>query len=102
MSEMSQPHAESSANDRVALMQVQFDGDISQLRSSSAKKSVFLSDGDYCKLVLDMHAAKKKERKDPRDYWLLNRYDVMLVENESKLIHPLKQGDSAIQFYVSV
>ena len=71
--EMSQPHAESSANDRIALMRVRFDADISQLWSSSAKNSVFLSDGDYHKLVLDVHAAKKEEQKDPWDYCLLNR-----------------------------
>ncbi|GFY06885.1 KRAB-A domain-containing protein 2 [Trichonephila clavipes] len=40
-------------------------------------------------------------RKEPRDYWLLNRYDVMIVENKSKSIYPVKEGVSTIQYYVT-
>ena len=31
----------------------------------------------------------------------LKRYDVMVVENKSKLIYPVKEGVTAIQCYVS-
>ncbi|XP_074041468.1 LOW QUALITY PROTEIN: KRAB-A domain-containing protein 2-like [Leptinotarsa decemlineata] len=55
---------------------------------------------DYKKLVLEVEDAKAKPRKEPRHYWLLNRYDVMIVENVQKLIHPLKQGDGVVKFYV--
>lgn len=31
-------------------------------------------------------------KKETRDYWLLTRYDVMIVEKKSKLIYPGKEG----------
>ncbi|GFX13964.1 KRAB-A domain-containing protein 2 [Trichonephila clavipes] len=40
-------------------------------------------------------------RKESRDYWLLNRYDVMIVENKSNFIYPVKEGISIIQYYVT-
>ncbi|GFU95976.1 KRAB-A domain-containing protein 2 [Trichonephila clavipes] len=40
-------------------------------------------------------------RKEPRDNSLLNSYDVMIVENKSKLIYPVKGGVSTIQYYVT-
>ena len=45
--------------------------------------------------------AKTTIKQEPRDYWLVKHYDVMMVENKSKLIYPVKEGVSAILFYVA-
>ncbi|GBM04963.1 SCAN domain-containing protein 3 [Araneus ventricosus] len=39
-------------------------------------------------------------KEEPRVYCLLNRYDVMYVENRNKLIYPGKKIVSTIQYYV--
>jgi hypothetical protein len=44
--------------------------------------------------VEDVKNAKKVTKKDPRDYWLLKRYDVMIAENKNKSIYPVKEGVS--------
>jgi hypothetical protein len=90
----------STSSDRLSLMKLRFSAELVKIRNASAKNSVFLTEDDYKKLVLEVEDAKDKPRKEPRHYWLLNRYDVMIVENVQKLIHPLKQGDSVVKFYV--
>lgn len=44
---------------------------------------------------------KTTNKNEPREYLLLNLYDVMLVENKSKLIYSFKEGISVLQFYVT-
>ncbi|GBO23461.1 KRAB-A domain-containing protein 2 [Araneus ventricosus] len=41
--------------------------------------------------------AKMTTKKEPRDYWLLNRYDVMFVG--SKLIYPVKECAALKEFW---
>lgn len=43
----------------------------------------------------------KMTTKEPRDCCFLIRYDVMLVESKSKLISPVEEGVSDIQFYIN-
>lgn len=40
-------------------------------------------------------------KKEPRDYLLLNGYHVIFVENKRKLIYPVKENISTIQYYVT-
>ena len=40
-------------------------------------------------------------KKKPKYYWLLDCYDVMIMENKSKLIYPVKNGVSTIQYYIT-
>ena len=40
-------------------------------------------------------------KKKVRDYWLLNNYGVMIVENKSKLIYPVKECISATQYSIT-
>ncbi|XP_067126351.1 KRAB-A domain-containing protein 2-like [Centruroides vittatus] len=40
-------------------------------------------------------------KKEPMDYWLLNRYDVIIVRNKSKFIYPVKEGVSTIQYCIT-
>ena len=44
----------------------------------------------------DVKIAKTTIKQEPRDDWLVKHYDVMMVENKSKLIYTLKEGVSAI------
>ncbi|KFD49282.1 hypothetical protein M513_09834 [Trichuris suis] len=81
-------------------MQRRFYEELSNARASAAKNSVSLSETTYRKLLSDVLKAKKTAKKEPRDYWLLNRYDVMVIGNKSKLIYPVREGVNAIRFYV--
>ena len=49
----------------------------------------------------DVQKTEIISKKEPRDYWLLNRYDGLIVENKSKLIYNIKGGVSTIQHYVA-
>ncbi|GBL80571.1 SCAN domain-containing protein 3 [Araneus ventricosus] len=53
---------------------------LSKLRVNAAQNSLFLTETTYPKLINDVKKAKMTTKKEPRDYWFLNRYDVMLVE----------------------
>ena len=40
-------------------------------------------------------------KKEPRDYQLLDHYDVMTVENESIFIYSVKEGISTVQYFIT-
>ncbi|XP_023210347.1 KRAB-A domain-containing protein 2-like [Centruroides sculpturatus] len=82
-------------------MKQRFDDELCKIRVNASKNSIFLTETTYQKLINDVQKAKMTTKKEPRDYWLLNRYDVMIVENKSKLIYPVKEGVSTIQYYVT-
>ncbi|XP_022194657.2 KRAB-A domain-containing protein 2-like [Nilaparvata lugens] len=91
---------DSVAVDRLSTMKNRFTAELVKLREGSAKNCVCLTEDDYEKLVLEVQDAKNKQKKEPHDYWLLNRYDVMIVENVKKLIYPLRPGDNSVKFYI--
>ena len=39
-------------------------------------------------------------KKEPKDYQLLKRYDVVQIGNTVKLIYPVAEGSSSIKYYV--
>ncbi|CAI6354197.1 unnamed protein product [Macrosiphum euphorbiae] len=43
---------------------------------------------------------RKQKKKEPRDYWLLKKYDILVVNNNSKLIYPVKNNDNNILYYI--
>ncbi|XP_066978151.1 KRAB-A domain-containing protein 2-like isoform X1 [Macrobrachium rosenbergii] len=96
---MTEESVVSGQESRYADMRQHFYKELFQVRANAAKNCVFLTEATYEKLVNDVKNAKSN-KKEPRDYWLLKRYDVMVVENRSKLIYPVKEGVSAIRFYV--
>nr|XP_042896273.1 KRAB-A domain-containing protein 2-like [Parasteatoda tepidariorum] len=79
----------------------EFDDELCKLRVNAAKNSVFLTEITYLKLINYVQKAKMTTKKETRDYWLLNRYDVMIVESKSKLIYPVKEGANTIKYYVT-
>jgi len=69
-------------------------------RQCDLKISVFLTDERYYQLIKDVDSAKSiNKKKEPRDYWLLKKYDVLLVNNNNKLIYPVKNNDYNILYY---
>ncbi|KFD49692.1 hypothetical protein M513_09389 [Trichuris suis] len=97
---MAEQNAVTEQESRYVDMQRRFYEELSNARTSAAKNSVFLSETTYRNLLSDALKAKKTAKKEPRDYWLLNRYDVMVIGNKSKLIYPVREGVNAIRFYV--
>lgn len=41
------------------------------------------------------------QKKEPRHYWLLKRYDAMVVQRKPKLIQPIKERCTTVQFYMA-
>ena len=62
-----------------------FDDELPKIRVSAAKSSNFLTETNYQKLINDEQKEKAilTSKKAPRDCWLLNLYDEMIVENKS-------------------
>ncbi|XP_022914010.2 KRAB-A domain-containing protein 2-like [Onthophagus taurus] len=55
----------------------------------------------FAKLLLEeVTTAKITAKKTPRDYWLLRRYDFLTIDQNSKLIFPVKDTGSNILYYV--
>jgi len=58
-----------------------------------------VSDKRYYQLIKDNDSAKSKNKKKTCDYWLLKKYHVLLVNNNNKLIYPVKNNDNNILYY---
>ncbi|KFD69436.1 hypothetical protein M514_07937 [Trichuris suis] len=97
---MAEQNAVTEQESRYVDMQRRFYEELSNARACAAKNSVSLSETTYRKLLSDVLKAKRTAKKEPRDYWFLNRYDVMVIGNKSKLIYPVREGVNAIRFYV--
>ena len=55
----------------------------------------------YELLIQEISQLKRGDRKkEPKDYQLLKRYDVVQIGNTVKLIYPVAEGSSSIKYYV--
>ena len=67
------------------------------------KKSInsFLN-REKCELLIQEISQLKwgDRKKEPKDYQLLKRYDVVQIGNTVKLIYPVAEGSSSIKCYV--
>ena len=60
------------------------------------KNNSFLNGEKYESLIREISQLKRGERtKEPRDYQLLKRYDVVQIRNTVKLIYPAAEGNSS-------
>ncbi|KAI4482629.1 hypothetical protein M0804_008482 [Polistes exclamans] len=83
-------------------MKQRFDDELSKIRVNATKKRFFLTETTYQKLINDVQEAKTTDKKKPKDYKLLKRYDVKIVENKIKLIYPVEEeGVDTIQYYIT-
>lgn len=64
--------------DRVDCMKQRYYCELSKSRGVAPKNSVFLTDEHYVNQVMNA-----EEKKSPRDYWLLKRYDILVVQNKN-------------------
>ena len=83
-----------------SVMKQRFFAELEKRRSTAAKNTVFLTDERYQEIINEVENAKTAQKKVPRHYWLLKRYDIMVVQQKPKLIHPIKEGCTTVQFYV--
>ena len=61
--------------------------------------NVSLSDEKYEDILMKVRTAKAKETgKIPADYKLLQRYDIVKVQNVEKLIKPITDNDTVLYF----
>lgn len=80
-----------------------FDAKIRDLFTSKGSNNVFLTRAKYLEVIEQVKCAKNKSAgKTPRDYYLLNRYDVITIADEEKLIAPIT-GDSSkpLKYFVN-
>lgn len=73
----------------VPLMKNRFYEELKTKRNSNAKNCVYIDDGQYTVLINDVNNAKSTTKKVPRDYWLLKRYDILTINQKTKLIFPV-------------
>ncbi|CAG4979166.1 unnamed protein product [Parnassius apollo] len=85
---------------RIALMKERFYSTLASLRTlTNAKNTAYIEDERYKELIEDVSTAKITARKTSRDYWLLRRYDVLTIDQKSKLIFPVKDTTITIIYY---
>ncbi|CAG5046687.1 unnamed protein product [Parnassius apollo] len=85
---------------RIALMKERFYITLASLRTlTNAKNTAYIEDERYKELIEEVSTAKITARKTSRDYWLLRRYDVLTIDQKSKLIFPVKDTTSTIIYY---
>ena len=64
-------------DDKIAEMKVKFYRLIGAIPLKA--NSALMSSAKYKKLVEDVKLAKRQDKKEPRDFWLLKHYDVVQV-----------------------
>ena len=75
----------------------QLDVKIENQKSSSS----FLNRERYQLLIQEISQLKRGDRKkEPKDYQLLKRYDVVQIGNTVKFIYPVAERSSLIKYYV--
>jgi hypothetical protein len=84
----------------LSVMKHNFNEKIKEIRRIAKKNCVSLSRVKYNSIIKDVSSSKSSASKKPRDYWLLQHYDVLFVGNNEKLIVPLKDNHSDVSYYV--
>ena len=63
------------------------------------KNNSFLNGEKYESLIQEISQLKRGQRKEPRDYQLLKRYDVVQIGNTVILIYPVAEENSSMKYY---
>lgn len=69
-------------SDHASTMKEWFYSELAQNRSGVAINSVYLTDEHYKKLVTEVSEAQITSQNEPRHYWLLQKYDIMVVQQK--------------------
>lgn len=88
-----------SDNEKKAAMKEKFE---SLLNKRDVKEnSSLLTREKLLSLIADVKKSKTSDKKVPRDYWLLQHYDVLEVQGVEKLIVPVTNATPDVMFYCS-
>lgn len=88
-----------SDNEKKAAMKEKFE---SLLNKRDLKEnSSLLTREKLLSLIADVKKSKTSDKKVPRDYWLLQHYDVLEVQGVEKLIVPVTNATPDVMFYCS-
>ncbi|XP_026808717.1 SCAN domain-containing protein 3 isoform X1 [Rhopalosiphum maidis] len=78
-----------------------FNSELKKNREKLAKNASCLTDEQYNNIIRQIIELKRGvKKKEPRDFQLLKRFDVILVQDKHKLIVPMKDK-SVVLYYVS-
>lgn len=78
-----------------------FEAKIQDLFTSKGENNSFLTREKYFEVIKQVKCAKNKRAgKIPRDYYLLNRYDVLSIADEEKLIAPITDSSEPVKYFV--
>lgn len=79
-----------------------FDAKVRDVFSSKGGNNVFLTREKYSALIEEVKCAKSKTTgKTPRDFHVLDRYDVLSIADEEKLIVPIYDPSKPLIYFVS-
>ena len=72
------------------------------VKIENLKKNNSFLNREKCELLIQQISQLKRgdHKKEPKDYQLLKRYDVVQTGNTVKLIYPVGEGSSSIKYYV--
>jgi hypothetical protein len=82
------------------LSKTQFYNKLKEIRDVQASNSGSMTQEKYNSIIKELKIAKRLESKKPRDFWLRQTYDILVVQNKEKLIVPIKEATSDIIYYV--
>ena len=86
-----------------AVMKIKFYQKLNALIESKKDNNSFLSVEKYELLIQQINTLKHGNRKkEPKDYQLLKRYDVVQIGNVEQLIYPVAEGSTSIKYYVQI
>ncbi|KAK7573634.1 hypothetical protein V9T40_010825 [Parthenolecanium corni] len=79
-----------------------FNAKIRDLFTGKGENHTCLTREKYSELIKQVKFSKNKcAGKTSRDYYLLNRYDVLSIADEEKLITPITDSSEPVKYYVS-
>ncbi|GAB0089698.1 hypothetical protein DMENIID0001_042850 [Sergentomyia squamirostris] len=93
--------ASDSADEARIEMKKRFYEELPKNRIGVKSNHVHIDADKYANLINEVTNARIAEKKNERQYRLLKRYDVQVIDSEKYLISPLKRQDQEVQYFAS-
>ena len=82
---------------------MRFEEKLNELVGEKNSNNVYLTDAKYSELVSKIKLLKRSmERKQPSDYKLLKKYDLLNVGSVEKLISPMSENTTTVKYFVKL
>ncbi|GFT04357.1 uncharacterized protein NPIL_451601 [Nephila pilipes] len=88
-----------SDKEKIAAMKEKFES--LRNKRDAKENSSLLTREKLLSLIADVKKSKTSDKKVPRDYWLLQHYDVLEVQGVEKLKVPVTNATPDVMFYCS-